>query len=177
MREVFSKIPEGTTHVSRFSTRTTAGGVLDIITMAFKYKDDVLYVFETDNDNEYPDWTKAERKFHHLNFPLFELDAKDKEIETLRAQLKVAQTELAAYKHDVSIMFNELKQYKQDVERLECIEEMALESRTGITVQFVKVPAEGIEPSWKGYRLITFHNGRQPFKSLREAIDAAMKGE
>jgi len=37
----------------------------------FKYDNEVLMVYTTDNDNEYPGWREAKQCFYHLNFPVF----------------------------------------------------------------------------------------------------------
>lgn len=67
---LFKWLPEGTTHIGRISVRTCAGGSLAMSTHAFKYDADVLKVYVTDNDNEYPNWRKAKDVFFHLNFPV-----------------------------------------------------------------------------------------------------------
>ena len=58
-----------------------------------------------------------------------------------------------------------------DKERLDFIEKAARRSLTGVSFDWV--PAVEGEPS--GYRAMTRHNIREPKKSLRDAIDQAMK--
>ena len=71
--ELFKWLPEGATHIGRISVRTCAGGSLAMVTHAFKYDNEVLKVYVTDNDNEYPGWRDAKECFFHLNFPVIPL--------------------------------------------------------------------------------------------------------
>jgi len=70
---LFKWLPEGATHIGRISVRTAAGGSLAMTTYAFKYDSEVLKVYVTDNDNEYPGWRDAKDCFFHLNFPVLPL--------------------------------------------------------------------------------------------------------
>ena len=59
----------------------------------------------------------------------------------------------------------------KDLNRIDWIEQMARKSRTGITFQFVKTPADEDEPASKGYRVMSFHNVGEVYETLRTAID------
>jgi hypothetical protein len=63
-------LPEGTTHIAKCKATTSSGGSLSLRTHAFKYEADVLKVYTTDNDNEYPGWRAAKDVFYHLNFAI-----------------------------------------------------------------------------------------------------------
>ena len=62
---------------------------------------------------------------------------------------------------------------QRDVERLDFLEKLVIESRTGVSVDFVRFVEDGLVTE-KGFRLATFHNLRSRQPSLREAIDAAI---
>jgi len=66
-------LPEGTTHIAKCKATTSSGGSLSLRTHAFKYEADVLKVYTTDNDNEYPGWRAAKDVFYHLNFAIVPL--------------------------------------------------------------------------------------------------------
>jgi hypothetical protein len=66
-------LPEGTTHIAKCKATTISGGSLSLRTHAFKYEADVLKVYTTDNDNEYPGWRAAKDVFYHLNFAIVPL--------------------------------------------------------------------------------------------------------
>jgi hypothetical protein len=66
-------LPEGTTHIAKCTVTTSSGGSLSLRTHAFKYEADVLKVYTTDNDNEYPGWIDAKDAFYHLNFAIVPL--------------------------------------------------------------------------------------------------------
>jgi hypothetical protein len=68
-------LPEGTTHIAKCKATTNSGGRLSLRTHVFKYDGDVLKVYTTDNDNEYPGWRVAKDVFYHLNFPIIPLYA------------------------------------------------------------------------------------------------------
>lgn len=69
-----------------------------------------------------------------------------------------------------------IAELEKDARRLDVLEQLILESRTGASVDFVRFVEDGLVTE-KGFRLSTFHNlrGRQP--SLRAAIDAAIKDQ
>ena len=69
----FDWLPEGTTHIAKCKATTSSGGNLSLRTHAFKYEADVLKVYTTDNDNEYPGWRAAKDVFYHLNFAIVPL--------------------------------------------------------------------------------------------------------
>ena len=69
----FDWMPKGATHIAQIKVKTTSGGKLELRTHAFKYDNEVLMVYTTDNDNEYPGWREAKQCFYHLNFPVFPL--------------------------------------------------------------------------------------------------------
>jgi hypothetical protein len=52
------ELPEGATHVFIQKMYVTAGGGFATTVWAYKYKNNGLYIFHTDNDNEYPGWKK-----------------------------------------------------------------------------------------------------------------------
>jgi len=66
-------LPEGTTHIAKCKATTSPGGSLSLRTRAFKYEADVLKVYTTDNDDEYPEWRAAKDVFYHLNFAIVPL--------------------------------------------------------------------------------------------------------
>jgi hypothetical protein len=70
---LFKWLPEGATHIGRISVRTGSGGSLAMTSHAFKYDSEILKVYVTDNDNEYPGWRDAKDCFFHLNFPVLPL--------------------------------------------------------------------------------------------------------
>jgi hypothetical protein len=68
----------------------------------------------------------------------------------------------------------QIEKNELDTERLDYLQRLSKESRSGISCQFIKYPAEDGEPSSKGFRLLSFHNLRNPEKTLRESIDKAI---
>jgi hypothetical protein len=67
----FHWLPEGATHIAQIKVNTKSGGRLEMGTYVFKYDNEVLMVYTTDNDNEYPRWREAKECFYHLNFSVF----------------------------------------------------------------------------------------------------------
>ena len=63
----------------------------------------------------------------------------------------------------------EIKELRKDAERLDTIEKLARQSRTGISFDYI--PSTDGERS--GFRLTTRHNIREAHDSIRMAIDAA----
>jgi len=66
----FDWMPKGATHITQIKVRAKSGGCLDMGAYVFKYDNEVLMVYTTDNDNEYPGWREAKECFYHLNFPI-----------------------------------------------------------------------------------------------------------
>ena len=64
----FDWLPNGATHIGRIKVTTRPGGRLEMGAYVFKYDNEVLMVYKTDNDNEYPGWREAKKCFYHLNF-------------------------------------------------------------------------------------------------------------
>jgi hypothetical protein len=60
------ELPEGTTHISSAKLITTHGGLQTAKFYAFKYEDNCLLVYTTDNDNEYPHWALADKQFKSI---------------------------------------------------------------------------------------------------------------
>ena len=67
----FDWLPEEATHIAQIKVKTRSGGRLEMGAYVFKYDNEVLMVYTTDNDNEYPGWREAKQCFYHLNFPVF----------------------------------------------------------------------------------------------------------
>ena len=68
----FDWMPKGATHIAQIKViKTRSGGRLEMGAYVFKYDNEVLMVYRTDNDNEYPEWIDATRVFVHTNFPVF----------------------------------------------------------------------------------------------------------
>jgi len=67
----FDWLPKEATHIARIKVKTRSGGRLEMGAYVFKYDNEVLMVYTTDNDNEYPGWREAKQCFYHLNFPVF----------------------------------------------------------------------------------------------------------
>lgn len=67
-------LPKGTTHVSTLKCIVAPNGSLNISFNAFKYQNEVLMVYKTDSDNEYPGWRPAKDCFFHLNFPIYQVN-------------------------------------------------------------------------------------------------------
>jgi hypothetical protein len=66
----FDWMPKGATHITQIKVKTKSGGKLEMGAYVFKYDNEVLMVYTTDNDNEYPGWREAKECFYHLNFPV-----------------------------------------------------------------------------------------------------------
>jgi hypothetical protein len=71
----FDWLPEGATHLTQIKVNIKSGGRLEMRAHVFKYDNEVLMVYATDNDNEYPEWREAKECFFHLNFPVFSVPA------------------------------------------------------------------------------------------------------
>lgn len=56
-------LPKGTTHTSNMNVRVQVGGMCIATFYCFKYVNNQLMVYVTDNDNEYPQWILASNRF------------------------------------------------------------------------------------------------------------------
>ena len=59
-------LPEGTTHVFIGKAINTSGSCFTVYVHSFKYVNEVLKVFTTDSDGEYPQWKDACRVFSRI---------------------------------------------------------------------------------------------------------------
>ena len=64
---------------------------------------------------------------------------------------------------------------RAEVEALKALQEMALSSRTGVTIQYLNIPPEDGEPRLVGFRVMRFHYQGPVMPTMLEAIDAARK--
>ena len=90
------------------------------------------------------------------------------EIERLRAALQYESDVAEAYKAEADAL-------RKDVERLDFIERKSRESYTGISFDWTKYVDDG-QVVEVGYRMAWRHTLNGRCKTLRAAIDAAMKG-
>ena len=63
---LLANLPRGTTHVSATKVTVRAGGICHASFYCFKYVNQVLMVYVTDSDNEYPQWIPADNVFNKL---------------------------------------------------------------------------------------------------------------
>ena len=63
---LLTNLPQGTTHTSATKVTVGAGGICHARFYCFKYVNQVLMVYITDSDNEYPQWIPADNVFNKL---------------------------------------------------------------------------------------------------------------
>lgn len=63
---LLTNLPRGTTHVSATKVTVGAGGICHARFYCFKYVNQVLMMYYTDSDNEYPQWVPASNIFNKL---------------------------------------------------------------------------------------------------------------
>ncbi len=90
----FDWMPKGATHIGKISVTVESGGRLLMRAHAFKYENDVLLVYSTDNDNEYPCWRNAGLVFKHTNFPVFKIDEEEHEPQGFKETVSAARLAL-----------------------------------------------------------------------------------
>ena len=61
---LLANLPQGTTHVSALNVTVRTGGMCFDSFYCFKYVNQVLMVYVTDSDNEYPQWIPATNRFN-----------------------------------------------------------------------------------------------------------------
>lgn len=85
MNEIFSWLPEGTTHVDKIRVKTIPCFGLRAQFSPFKYVDGVLYTYRTDSDNEHGQWMKAESLYIAGKVPeVYPISSMDQSAELLR---------------------------------------------------------------------------------------------
>lgn len=84
--------------------------------------------------------------------------------------------ELLSLREQVTKLTAALEVAQKDSERIDFILEKALESRTGVTIDYHKYVEDGTVIE-RGFRIAWFHNLNSRHGTLREAIDSAMKPE
>ncbi len=90
----FDWMPKNATHIGKISVTVRSGGSLVMEASAFKYEGEVLLVYSTDNDNEYPCWRNASLVFKHTNFPIFKIDEEEHEPQGFKETVSAARLAL-----------------------------------------------------------------------------------
>ena len=101
-------------------------------------------------------------------------DAMQKEIDNLEAELADAK-QANSYNRDVlDDMYNDISELRKDRERLDAIEDMVRNSRTGVTFKHENYSEDGYVVE-RGFNITRYHFRSELEKTLREAIDNSMK--
>lgn len=97
-----------------------------------------------------------------MMFDAIDIAVRDSDIEDLQAENAKLKAELALA--------------QKDAERLDFIMKKALESRTGVTIDYCRYVEDGYVIE-RGFRISWYHKLNARFNTLREAIDAELDKE
>ena len=122
----------------------------------------------------------ANEPFEHLDgidltwYAIGRIDAMQNYINKLQSELADAK-QANSYNRDVlDDMYNEISELRKDRERLDAIEDMVRNSRTGVTFKHENYSEDGYVVE-RGFNITRYHFRSELEKTLREAIDNSMK--